>query len=41
MCRKSGGFSEEEKAKIKEAILKATSLEEVEMLNQQLQSGNL
>jgi len=36
---KSGGFSEEEKAKIKEAILKATSLEEVEMLNQQLQSG--
>ena len=32
-------MSEEDKAKIKEAILNAKSLEEVEILQQQLQMG--
>ena len=37
--RNKGGLSEQEKAKIKEAILAASSLEEVERLQQQLQAG--
>ena len=38
--RKGTGMSEEEKKRIKEAILAAKSLEEVEILQQQLQMGN-
>ena len=37
--RNKGGLSEQEKTKIKEAILSASSLEEVERLQQQLQAG--
>ena len=37
--RKGTGMSEEEKKRIKEAILAAKSLEEVEILQQQLQMG--
>jgi len=38
---KSSNMSEEDKAKIKEAILNAKSLEEVEILQQQLQMGHV
>merc|ERR1711990_919318 len=39
--RKKTGMSEDEKRRIKEAILSAKSLEEVEMLQQQLQMGHV
>jgi len=40
-ARKGTGMSEEEKKRIKEAILAAKSLEEVEILQQQLQMGHI